>query len=128
MRVYLAGPINGYTDAEAKDWRESVKKLLPASVGFLDPMSRDFRGRELEPGIAKEIVEGDKADIVASTHAIFYYEKPSVGTSMELLFAWAHGIPVILIDKSGKPLSPWLTYHATHIVSSIPEAIAKLYE
>jgi hypothetical protein len=60
--IYLCGPINGCTDAEAKDWREHVKGLWPGSC--IDPMRRDYRGRE---GVfTREIVELDKIDVAAS--------------------------------------------------------------
>lgn len=43
MKVYLAGPINGCTDAEAKNWREELKTHFPNAI---DPMKRDYRGVE----------------------------------------------------------------------------------
>jgi hypothetical protein len=42
---------------------------------------------------------------------------------MEVLFAWERGIPVVIINKSGKPLSPWLIYHSDEVVDTIPEAV-----
>lgn len=123
MKVYLCGPINGRSDDDCKGWREYAKGRLSNTC---DPMDRDYRGRELEPGIAKEIVENDKADILGCDAMIVYYDKPSVGTSMEILFAHqANGaeFPIVLVDKSGKPLSPWLLYHATKVCKSLDEAI-----
>lgn len=123
MKVYLCGPINGRSDDDCTGWREYVKARLPDT---LDPMTRDYRGRELEPGIAKEIVLGDKADISLCDAVIAYYDKPSVGTSMEVLFAWEHGIPVHVVDKSGKPLSPWLMFHCERVHQSLDAAIAEV--
>ena len=123
--IYLCGPINGRTDAEAKEWREVVKERWP--YGVLDPMARDYRGRELEPGIAAEIVAGDFEDIEKSGALLVFFDKPSVGTSMEIFYA-KHVLrkPVVVIDVSGKPLSPWLSYHADHIVSHVSVALACL--
>lgn len=123
-KVYLCGPINGCTDEEAKDWRAYCSRGLTGIC--YDPMFRDYRGRELEPGIAEEIVENDKSDIMQCDALLVYYEKPSVGTSMEVLFAWNNGIPSIVVDKSGRPLSPWLLYHSAKVVASLDEAIAFL--
>lgn len=116
MKIYLAGPINGCSDNECKDWRACATQLLGADNVF-DPMCRDYRGREQEPGIAAAIVEQDKADIRASSGVLVYYDRPSVGTSMEVLYAWACGIPVFVIDATGVGgrLSPWLVYHATGV-------------
>jgi nucleoside 2-deoxyribosyltransferase len=122
MKVYLCGPINGRSDDECKNWREYAKERLPDT---LDPMARDYRGRELEPGIAAEIVENDKADIDACHWLLVYYDKPSVGTSMEVLYAWGLQKPIVVVDVSGKPISPWLKYHATFICKSLDEGISQ---
>ncbi len=121
MKLYLAGPINGCTDAEANDWRSAVKKIHP---DCLDPMARDYRGKEAEN--CEDIVLGDKADIDSSNALIVYFEKPSVGTSMEVLYAWDRRKPVALVDKSMKPLSPWLLYHSTYICKDVEEAVYRL--
>lgn len=108
--IYLAGPINGCTDAECKDWRNAVKSMLPQHR-FLDPMSRDYRGKEAAN--VEEIVVNDKQDILNCDILFAYYTKPSVGTSMEILFAWENGIEVVLVNASGNEnISPWLLYHA----------------
>jgi hypothetical protein len=118
--VYLCGPINGRSDDECKTWREQAKVGL---VNFRDPMVRDYRGRELEPGIAAVIVESDKKDIGECTMLLVYYEAPSVGTSMEILFAFERGMKIILVNRTENKLSPWLTYHVTRIVKTLDEAL-----
>ncbi len=122
MKVYLCGPINGCTDDEAKGWRDAAKELL-TNCEVYDPMVRDYRGRELEPGIAKEIVENDKEDIDECDALLVMYEKPSVGTSMEVLYAWQNDKRVIIVDwTGGKPLSPWLIYHSHRTFKTLEEA------
>lgn len=117
MKVYLCGPINGCTDEEAKDWREVAKARLPDT---LDPMVRDYRGKEAES--YREIVELDKRDVQAADVVLVNYDKPSVGTSMEVFFAWTKGKPVIVVCRRGTVISPWLRYHSTKIVHSFDEA------
>lgn len=121
MKVYLAGPINGCTDEECKDWREAAKRILPDT---LDPMTRDYRGREDE--CFAEIVELDKEDILQAGLVLVNYDKPSVGTSMEILYAWERGIPVILVARADSKLSPWLRYHVSRIFHSFEDAFACL--
>lgn len=124
-RIYLAGPINACTDSEAQDWREYVKSKLP-SHEFLDPMMRDYRGRELEPGIAGQIVRGDKADIECTDLLLVFAPKPSVGTSMEIFYAYhVLGKPVIVIHPGDKP-SPWIICHSDKIFKTLDEAISLL--
>lgn len=127
MRVYLCGPINGRSDAECNDWRSEAKRLLAeAKVSTLDPMDRDYRGREGEPGIDKQIVENDLIDITASDALLVMFDKPSVGTSMEVRIAWQDGKPIHIVNANGKPLSPWMTYHATAVHPDIGSACAAL--
>jgi hypothetical protein len=124
MKVYLCGPINGRSDDDCKGWREYVKERVQNCI---DPMARDYRGRELEPGIADEIVAGDEEDIRNSDALLVYYDRPSVGTAMEIRMAVKEmGKRVVLVDKSGKPLSPWLIHHCREIYKTLDEAIAAL--
>lgn len=119
--IYLCGPINGRSDDDCTTWREQAKALIGADR-CLDPMRRDYRGREAE--CINEIVQLDKRDINHSEALIVFFDRPSVGTSMEVLFAWGGGVPVVVIDASDKPLSPWLVYHSTAVVRSVEEAVA----
>ena len=124
-KIYLAGAINGRSDDEAITWREWFKKLSALQeICFLDPMKRDYRGRETEN--YREIVELDKLDIRNSDIVVLMFVEPSVGTSMEAFFAWTLGKPIITIDESDSPLSPWLRYHSTTIVESKKAAVIKL--
>lgn len=130
MRIYLCGPINGCTDDEAISWRERFKEsslddaLYPQDVVWVDPMKRDYRGKELTD--YREIVDLDKLEVLSSDCLVVMYVKPSVGTSMEVLLAWQNGIPVLVIDQQDKPLSPWLLYHSTSVVKTIDQAIEKI--
>lgn len=130
-RVYLAGAINGCTDAEMSDWREALKaRRYKNNFWFVDPTVRDYRDRELEPGVPAEIVTLDKRDIRESDYMVVWYEKPSVGTSMEMFYAHSLGKPILLIDKRelnpASKLSPWLVYHSTGIVTTINDAAETL--
>jgi nucleoside 2-deoxyribosyltransferase len=121
-RIYLCGPIHGCDNKEASTWRERVKKNK--GFDFVDPMRRDYRG--IEDGNVKEIVELDKQDILSCDAILVMYKKPSVGTSMEIYFAWSLHIPVIVINESNGSISPWLQYHATEIFDNVFDASVKL--
>lgn len=123
MKVYLAGPINGCTDEECKSWREAAKARLPDT---LDPMRRDYKGREDD--CAAEIVEGDKVDIALSDALLINFPQPSVGTCMELMYAYLSRKITVVVVPPGMKLSPWLTYHATHIFTSFDRAIDYLLQ
>lgn len=119
MKIYLAGPINGCTDADCKDWREYVKTILPDT---LDPMRRDYRGREDD--CSKEIVEGDKADINCSSILLVNFPSASAGTCMEIIYAWERGRTVVVVIPPGiVNISPWIKYHSHYITNSFDDAI-----
>lgn len=118
MKVYLCGPINGCTDAECKDWREEIKGRWPDCI---DPMVRDYRGREAE--CFEEIVELDKLDVALADAILVNYVKPSIGTAMEILFAWMLRKPIVLWCEKNAVISPWLRYHCDHIAHSLDDAL-----
>ncbi len=118
MRIYLAGPIFQCEDHEAIAWREAAKAEFD---GFevIDPMERDYRGATDEN--CKKIVEEDKALIETCDILLVNHLKPSVGTSMEILYAWERDKKVYLICEDGE-VSPWLLYHSTRIFKSQEDA------
>lgn len=118
--IYLAGPINGCTDEEALDWREDLTGRL-AGHTVISPMTRDYRGKEDEN--VEDIVVGDKRDIISSHFVVAYCPRPSVGTSMEILFAWQRNKHVVILAPEGTSISPWLRYHSDGIYSD-PDDVA----
>ena len=123
IKPYLCGPINGCADEEANNWRDQLINIFPHSI---NPMKRDYRGRENEN--VNEIVELDKRDVRSSSVVIVNYVKPSVGTSMEVFYAWSLGIPVIVWAPKDVVISPWLRYHSTTIVHTLNDVICKVIQ
>jgi nucleoside 2-deoxyribosyltransferase len=76
----------------------------------------------MEPGIAAEIVENDKIDIDASDVVLVMYDKPSIGTSMEILYAWERGKRIVIVCRPETRLSPWLIYHSHGVEHSLAAA------
>ena len=127
MRVYLGGPINGCTDEEAHGWREAVKPIIEAAGHeWVDPMDRDYRGRELEPGVAAEIVEFDKADIAFCDVLLMNCPKPSWGTAMEIFYGYMEHKTVFAVLPSGAVPSPWVLHHAEVHFGSIVETVHEI--
>ena len=120
--VYLCGPINGCTDSECMDWRTAAKEFFR----YIDPMKRDYRGKEAES--YREIVDLDKRDIRNADVLLVNYAKPSVGTAMEIYYAWTLGKPIVLWCVPDAVISPWLRYHCTAIVHSFEDAKAKVWQ
>jgi len=123
MKVYLAGPIDHCTDAEASDWRETCKKRL-GEENCLDPMRRDYRGRE---HLYREIVELDLADVDRCDVVLANCWKGGWGTPMEIMYAWMNDIPILVVVPPDLPfVSPWLQYHAQDIYTSLDNALTNI--
>lgn len=120
--VYLCGGINGLSDSECTDWREYAKKHLKFPT--LDPMRRDYRGREMEPGIDKDIVRGDLEDIQQCSFVLANHPRPSTGTDMEIFAAHLmYKKSVVTVVPPDCVPSPWLTVNCTLLVRSLDAAI-----
>lgn len=123
--IYLCGGINKLSDSDAKDWREAAKVELVGFYNFLDPMRRDYRGKEAESVF--QIICGDLEDIRQSDIILANAVRPSWGTAMEIYAAYKAPFcrQVITVCPDDRP-SPWLVGHSHKIVKSFPEAFALL--
>lgn len=119
MKVYLAGPIFGCEDKEAKEWRSIATAYLDTEV--LNPMDRDYRGRE--DAHAQAIVLRDKEAIKAADTVLVMASRPSWGTAMEVLYASDARKWIIAVVPEGAPVSPWLRYHVDNVVPTLVAAI-----
>ena len=108
-----------FNTSDTHDWRETCKQKLKATT--IDPTRISYKDRT-----AKEIVELDKNDIDSSTHILVYFIRPSVGTSMEVLYSYDRKKPVYLVNPLGQDLSPWLLYHSSKIFTSLDAAIEEI--
>jgi hypothetical protein len=129
--VYLCGGINGLSDSDATDWRKAATDQLSSRYRILDPMRRDYRGREATN--VKEIVDGDLDDIRASDILLVNAVRPSWGTGMELFYAASiPPVPPILKIKLVVTVcpvdspSPWLVYFSDVVFKTFQEGIAYL--
>lgn len=125
LKVYLCGGINKLSDAECKDWRAEATEALSPYYDILDPMRRDYRGREMELGCMEEIIQNDLRDIIDSDFVLVNATRPSWGTAMELVYARMFGKGVIAFLDCDVT-SPWLRYHTTIRTPSLLAALRLL--
>jgi len=120
--VYLSGPIMDECEGVAREWRKTALSLLKDDFILLDPMRRNFRDREVDS--ANEIVEFDLLDIKNADIILVNYDKPSIGTSMEVFYASQNlGKFVIAFSPfSFVNCSPWMVKYCTKILPSLEEA------
>jgi len=124
--IYLSGPIMDEHDGAARDWRESAKLILAGDFLLLDPMRRSFRDKEIDS--ANEIVEFDLQDVRDADIILVNYNKPSIGTSMEVFHA-SHDLGKFVVAFSPftfKDSSPWMIKYCTKIVPNLEDACSYL--
>ncbi|MBI2440620.1 MAG: nucleoside 2-deoxyribosyltransferase [Lentisphaerae bacterium] len=121
--IYLCGPIMDEAGGAAHDWRKTANQELGGAFIILDPMRRNFKDREVDS--ANEIVEFDLSDIRNAEVLLVNYNKPSIGTAMEVFYA-AHDLGKFVVAFSPfsfKDSSPWMVRYCTKILPSLPAAI-----
>lgn len=113
--AYLAGPISGVTHAGCTGWRDELARLLePAGVAAASPM-RDkhyLRDRGVLEGDYPERVLSTRDGIMTRDHFdvrncdlvvanLLGAARVSVGTVMELAWAFAYRKPVVAVLEDG---------------------------
>lgn len=124
MTTYLAGPIAGCTDEEVHGWRDRVTLKLKGET--LDPSRRDYRFTEITTSLASFLVDQDKDDIDSCGALLAYCPYPSVGTSMEIFYAYSTNKLVIVVVPEGVPVSPWLVAHSHAVCRDFYDALSRL--
>ena len=127
-RIYLCGPIMDEADGHARAWRERARRDLATDFVLLDPMRRNFKDREVDS--ANEIVEFDLQDVRDADLVLVNYNKPSIGTAMEVFYA-SHVLNKFVIAFSPfsfRDCNPWMVKYCTKILPSLEAAIAYIRE
>lgn len=128
MKLYLAGPIFGCSVKECKRWRSYLtEQLSKINIKTKDPTRNILNlQRQLEQGIIddiEDIVEQDKADINICDGIIAYMPFVSIGTCMEIMYAYINNKEIYIIAGQQIAESPWIIYHATEIFSEFYELV-----
>ena len=121
-KIYLSGPIMDESAGTARQWREYAQELLGDKFFLLDPMRRKFVDRQVDS--ANEIVEFDLQDVRDADIILVNYNKPSIGTSMEIFYA-SHDLGKFVVAFSPfeyKECSPWMAKFCTKILPDLDSA------
>ena len=120
FRIYLAGPIFNTSDRERQGWRldyvEDIKVFIEKKFGnsvkpeFINPEYLKMTARQSE-----NIVIGDLQSIRSSDLVIANMWKPSIGTSMEIMYAHNAKVECITFNPTS---NPWSDYFGGHIVDN----------
>lgn len=110
-------------EGHAREWRNAATRMLKGKFRILDPMRRKFIDRQVDS--ANEIVEFDLQDVRDADILLVNYNKPSIGTSMEVFYA-AHDMGKFVVAFSPfefRDCSPWMVRYCTKILTSLESAI-----
>lgn len=115
FKVYLAGPIAGLTYDAGQNWREAFADAMPAAIACYSPLRSKayLRGDAIgtapihmgplstDRGImARDHMDCRTADLIVAN--FLGAERVTIGTAMELAWAFAYGKPVVAImEPSG---------------------------
>jgi nucleoside 2-deoxyribosyltransferase len=139
-RLYLAGPIAGLTHYDATDWREYIMSRLDDRIQCFSPM----RGKEYLQGkgvlhggdypehplsTQRGIMGRDYFDVKRADALLVNLLAPprvSIGTIMELAWAYAMQKPVVLLmENEGNPHDHLMVNECyTYRTEDIEEAVA----
>lgn len=126
--IYLAGAIFAQEDKDCKDWRKLAKLYLKdRGFEFLDPMQRDYRGRQEQ--FIDEICHWDIAEIDQSDILLVNSIIPSFGTGMEVFYAKVLRRKKVysFVDLVTKT-SPWIHKYSDKVFPTLPEALLHINE
>lgn len=114
-KVYLAGPITGLSWADATEWRNCVASCIP-SIEFLSPLrSKEYLAGEdslkdhylVSPlSTPRGITTRDRWDAMrcdALFANLLGSKKVSIGTVMEIAWADAVRVPIVLVMEKEDP-------------------------
>jgi nucleoside 2-deoxyribosyltransferase len=141
-RVYLAGPIGHCSFEEATAWRNIAKQTLAKSgIAAYSPMrSKEFLDAlpvmPSKPNVydhplatSKGIMARDHNDCVRADALLVNFlgvTRPSIGTAMELAWAYDRHIPVVVVAEPDNPniSHPMATEAVDFRVDTLEEGIA----
>ncbi|MBP7274929.1 MAG: nucleoside 2-deoxyribosyltransferase [Kiritimatiellae bacterium] len=127
-KIYLCGPIMDEHEGQARAWRELARERLRIAFTLLDPMRRNFKDREVDS--ANEIVEFDLQDVRDADIILVNYNKPSIGTAMEVFYAShvLHKFVIAFSPFSFQESNPWMVKYCTKILPSLESATDYILE
>lgn len=140
-RVYLAGPIGHLTYDKATEWRREAQRLLALhSISAYSPLrAKEFLDTaeaipskanvsEHPLGTSKGIMTRDFNDCVSADALLVCFlgvSKPSLGTAMELAWAYDRHIPVVVVTEKDNPNidHPMMYEAAKFVVPTLAQGI-----
>ncbi len=130
--VYLSGPMGGCSWKEMTDWRARAEAELNGSAVKCLLPTRSFVSESLPKETDKWINRRDYFDCTRAQCLLVNFQGMktiSIGTVMEIAWAYQKQIPVVcIVEPGGAQKHPMLADSITQEVASLEEGIAFVKE
>lgn len=122
MKIYIAGPIQGYESKQG--YRSRLKRIL-SELGHevFDPWEVEGKRNifnNVDFLVAQNLMKTRLSEIDSCDALIAYFPKKSIGTAMEAMHAKSKGKLVVIICTM-KNTSPWIVGLSKYFYKSISE-------
>jgi len=118
-KIYLSGPILGCEKKRAKKWRLNIMSKLKYKYDFIDPTTEMY---EVEADHFKEVVSFAEKGIEECDIVLAYIPFYSMGTSIEIYWAYKANKKIIAVLKNTNEMSAFLKKYADIIFENLDEA------
>ena len=130
--VYLSGPMGGCTYEEMTGWRHKAANALNSNrVEVIDP-TRSFTAKRVPNETERWVNRRDFNDCTKASVVLVNFvgmKKLSIGTIMEIAWAYQKHIPIVAICESDGPQNhPMLKDSITQEARTLEEGIALVKE
>lgn len=138
MKVYLAGNINGLTYEQATQWRiDATKRLCLLDIGVFDPMRTEANHPKEGTICDLELVDNhlgakvfhsdiymiNQSDIILANFQMdSSTDEVSIGTFVEIGYAWGKGKHIIVISNDRRICKHPFIVQTSVVVHSYAEA------
>jgi len=141
-KVYLAGPITGYSYGEVSNWRDSIKDIL-ADVGIhgYSPMrgkvylSKEEEIKDSYSNHTMSSIDGinirDFNDVKTSNALLVNLldaKHVSIGTVMEVAWARAFQIPIVIVMESDNIHEHGMLTYGTILADNLEEGVRAIIQ
>lgn len=125
MKIYLAGAASKKYEDRCRLWRRTAtEKLEEEDFEIINPIkdypiNKEYTLDEMFEVVEKDLIYVTTCDLILAEVGTMPH--PYIGTSMEIRYAYQHGIPVVVWSPLEQNF--FLEYHSTKIFKKLKDAI-----
>lgn len=120
IKIYLSGGMTDLTYEEANGWRKDIQDYFKydKKVEIFNPVQKNYLTDDIE-GMRYDLDKLNQANLV-----IVNFNNPnSIGTAVELGYAYRKRIPIIGLNDTDKKLHSWLSAVCVHVFDNFDDML-----